>query len=74
MIHFDILSLEKELKELEEQTLSQSFWDDSKASGLVLKKINSLKNKLGRYKKIKADFDNLIEFNDIFITENEYSE
>lgn len=74
MIHFDILSLEKVLKELEEQTLSQSFWDDAKASGLVLKKINSLKNKLEGYKKIKADFDNLIEFNDIFITENEYSE
>ena len=46
MIHFDINVLKKELEELENKTLKEGFWEDSKESGVVLKKINSIKNKV----------------------------
>ena len=72
MIHFDIAKLEKELSELENKTLEDNFWSDSKASGLILKQINSLKSKLDVYKKIKTEIEDLIEFNDLIMQEAEY--
>ena len=72
MIHFDIAKLENELKELESKTLEDNFWSDSKASGLILKQINSLKSKLDVYKKIEAEFKDLADFNNLIM--EEYSE
>ena len=44
-ILFDIAGLEKELQKLEEKTSLSEFWNDSKNSEEVLKKITSLKKK-----------------------------
>ena len=46
MIHFDVVSKEKELLELEKQTMSNEFWSDTENSSKVLKRITDLKNKL----------------------------
>ena len=54
---FDIPKLEKELKELEEQTTKQEFWDDTKNSTKVLAKIKSLKNKSTEYRKIEEEIN-----------------
>lgn len=74
MILFDTESLEKRLSELEKQTTNENFWSDSKTSKSVLKEINTLKIRLDDYKKIKAEFDNLIEFNALLEEESEYSD
>ena len=73
MIHFDINLLEKELKELEEKTLENNFWDDSAKSSKVLKKINFIKSKVEDYKKIKIELEDLVDYNNLLI-EDEYSD
>ena len=72
MIHFDINILKKELEELENKTLKEGFWEDSKESGVVLKKINSIKNKVEEYKKINENFCDLYEYNTLLLQEDQY--
>ena len=62
---FDIPKLEKELKELEKQTLEQGFWNDSKKSGKVLQNIKIIKNKKEKYTKLKSELSNLEEMNEL---------
>ena len=63
MIHFDILKLENELKELENKTTNPNFWNDVKNSSLVLKRITELKNIVNKYKSIESDIQNVLELN-----------
>lgn len=67
---FDFEVLEQELKKLEDRTLDLDFWNDSKNSGLVLKKINSIKSKLDGYKKTNNELQDLIDLNSLIIDEN----
>ena len=62
---FDIVSLEKELKELEEKTTNPEFWNDSKNSSIILKKINDLKNKTEEYKNTLNTLNNIIEIQEL---------
>ena len=43
---FDITKLKTELANLEEETLKEGFWNDSKNSGIVLQKSKTIKNKI----------------------------
>ena len=57
-------SVKTQIKEMEEQTASDGFWDDLENSQSVLQKISQLKNKLASYDKLKTlyeDIDVLIE-------------
>ena len=63
MIHFDVVNIEKELEELEKQTTTNEFWNDTENSSKVLKKITNLKNKLNNFKSIKSNLNNLDEMN-----------
>ena len=74
MIHFDSDVLENNLKELEKKTLEPEFWDDTKASGSILKEINSIKSKLDIYKKILAEWNDLNDLNSILLEEENPSE
>ena len=55
MSHFDITSKEKELEELESQTTQDGFWNDTKNSSIILKKIKSIKEKCNKYHTIKEN-------------------
>ena len=61
MSHFDINTLEKELKELENQTANPDFWNGNHNTNSVLAKIKSLKNKCSTYTNLNNEIDNLIE-------------
>ena len=61
MSHFDINTLEKELKELENQTANPDFWNGNPNTNSVLAKIKSLKNKCSTYTNLNNEIDNLIE-------------
>ena len=65
MIHFDVAHKEQELKELEQQTMSNDFWNDTSNSSKVLKQINSLKGKIETYKKVEKELNNLLEMNEL---------
>lgn len=69
MVHFDLLKIENELKKLEEETIKDGFWNDSKNSSLVLQKIKSLKGKFSKYNDIRSELDNLIEVNNLLFLE-----
>lgn len=73
-ILFDIAGLEKELQKLEEETSLSEFWNDSKNSEEVLKKITSLKKKTENYKKIKANIEDTEALNLLIIEESSAEE
>lgn len=58
---FDISKLEKDLENLEKQTLEEDFWKDSKNSSKVLSKIKRLKSKCSDFKGIEKEIENLEE-------------
>lgn len=71
MIHFDISNLETELDNLEKQTTDMNFWNDSKNSSKVLKRITEIKNKVEQYRKVKSELINLIELNELLTQEKD---
>ena len=62
---FDIFKLNEELNLLEEQTMSENFWNDSKNSKKVLSRIKQLKYKCTEYNKIKTEINDLIELSEL---------
>lgn len=70
MIHFDISKLEKDLKDLEEKTTNQEFWNDSNST-VILKQITILKNKTEDFKKIDIELKNIVELNDLLSIEKD---
>lgn len=62
---FDISKLEKELKSLEEQTMDEKFWEDSKNSTKVLSSIKQIKSKCTEYNKIKNQIFDLKELTEL---------
>ena len=69
---FDISNLEKRLRELENKTLEDGFWNDTKTSSNVLEEIKKIKHKIDKYSYIKKEILNLRELSDLI--ELEYDE
>ena len=65
MIHFDVANKEKELQELEKQTMVNDFWNDAQNSSKILKQINTLKSKVETYKKLQSELNNVIEMSEL---------
>ena len=69
---FDIDNLEKELGQLEEQTVQEGFWQqDSNETGKVLNKIKQIKNKVIKYRKVEQETTNLKELTELANLEND---
>ena len=62
---FDITKLEKEWKSLEEETLEENFWNDSKKSSKVLTRIKHIKSKVMEYKRLQSEIENLNELTEL---------
>ena len=63
---FDIDQLEIELKQLEDQTVQDGFWQqDSSETSKILSKIKQIKNKVVKYKKVKQEVINLQELTEL---------
>ena len=65
MSHFDISKLEKDLKNLEAETLKEDFWQDTKNSNRILSKIKNIKDKVNEYRKIENEIQNLNELTEL---------
>ena len=69
---FDIPNLEKKLKELEEQTTKQEFWEDTENTAKVLSEIKKIKGKYTKYKELEKEINNLLELSEL--VQQEYDE
>lgn len=63
--------MENRINELETKTMQDGFWNDTKASGIVLQEMKSLKNKHDKFTKIYNEFRNLEELNDLLSIEED---
>lgn len=63
--------LEKKLKDLEEKTIADGFWNDTKKANLVLRDIKEVKSKYIGIVSIKKDLENLTETNEFLRLEND---
>ena len=68
---FDIINLEKQLNELEKQTMEERFWSDNKNSNNVLKQIKTIKNKVIQFRKLENEIINLEELTKLLELEPE---
>ncbi len=71
MILFDLDKIELELKELENKTMQDGFWNDNKNSSIVLQKIKSLKNKHTKFSSICNELTTLEELNELLSIEED---
>lgn len=69
MIHFDIVNLQKELKELENTTNSPSFWQNPEKSTPILTKMKVIQNKVDKFNKIDSELSNIENLNDLLLIE-----
>lgn len=67
MIHFDILALQKEYKELEKITSNPDFWTSSNNSTSILSKMKEAENKIEKYNKLQIELSNLQDLNDLLL-------
>lgn len=65
MSYFDIPKLKNELADLEQQTVQENFWNDSKNSAKVLTRIKQLKSKCTDYENIVNEITNLQELTEL---------
>ncbi len=70
---FDVATKGARLKELEEMTNQNDFWNDSQKSSVVLKEIKILKDKLEKYKKVSTLHDDTIVLIELGNEENDES-
>ena len=73
MIHFEILKLEKELQDLEAETMKDGFWNDQKTSNKILSEIKSRKNKVTKYKELTSELENILELIELVEIEQDES-
>ena len=66
---FDIEKAEKELENLEKQTLEEDFWKDNKNSSKILSQIKHLKSKLSGFREIEKEIKNLQELTELVVLE-----
>ena len=66
---FDVPKLEKELSELEEETLKENFWNDTKNSTKILSRIKQLKSKCTEFHNVELEITNLQELTELVESE-----
>ena len=69
MFLFDLASIEKEINELNQETLKDGFWNDIDNSSKILAKIKRLEKKKAEYTNVKANVNNAIEINEMLLLE-----
>lgn len=71
MSPFDVANLEKKLKDLENQTTQENFWNDSQKSTKVLAEIKKIKNKYTNFRELEKEMQNLQELTELVQLEND---
>ena len=61
MILFDLVSLKKEIAELEAKQNAEGFWDDQKSAMLIVNRLADIKEKVNGYEKGLSDINDINE-------------
>lgn len=69
----DIEKMEKEVFKLEEKTFKEDFWNDSEKAQETIKEMNSIKEKVDKYKDIKNRLDDSLLMIELIEETEEYS-
>lgn len=64
---------QKQIDELEKETMVEGFWDDLENSQKILKKSKALKNKVERYENLKNEYDDTLTMIEMAIEEDDES-
>ncbi len=64
---------QKQIDELEKETMVEGFWDDLEKSQKILKKSKALKNKVERYENLKNEYDDTLTMIEMAIEEDDES-
>ncbi len=68
---FDLDKISNEIKELEQKTMEDGFWNDTNTSSKVLQDIKSLKGKYNKFNKLSTELKNLEELNSLLLIEKD---
>lgn len=68
---FDLAKIKNRIDELEKITMQDGFWNDAKASSVVLQEIKSLKNKYTKFNNISEELKNLKDLNELLLIEED---
>lgn len=68
---FDLTKVRSRIDELEQKTMQDGFWNDAKASSVVLQEMKSLKDKDTKFTQISNEVNNLLELNDLLLVEED---
>ena len=69
MSHFDLDKKQKEIKELDQKTLEESFWNDQKKAQQVIRKRNSMQTIVEQYQALLQQMQTLDETADVLKAE-----
>lgn len=73
MIHFDLEGKKKKINELEQKTAGAHFWDDPEEAQKTIQELNSLKEKVERFKEIRDKREDLLVLVDLGLEAGEGS-
>ncbi len=73
MIHFDVASLEVKLKEIEELSHADDFWEDHEKAQKILKEKKLVENKLNDYKKLYGELQDIYVLIELSVEEEDNS-
>lgn len=68
---FDLAKMATRIEELENITMQDGFWNDTKTSSVVLQEIKSLKNKYTKFNNINDELKNLEDLNELLLIEED---
>lgn len=68
---FDLAKIATRIEELENITMQDGFWNDTKTSSVVLQEIKSLKNKYTKFNNINDELKNLEDLNQLLLVEED---
>lgn len=60
-LHFDLAKLEAEIKELQNKSEAEDFWNNQKAALEIINELNSKKSVVEKYKSITSNYSDLSE-------------
>ncbi len=73
MFHFDLSSIRLEMKELEEESYGEGFWDDSSKAQKTMQKINKLKKQVEEYDSLIGEIEDTETLIEMILEEEAYS-
>ncbi len=68
---FDLDKISNTIKELEQKTMEDGFWNNTSISSAILQDLKIYKNKYNKFNKVNSELKNLEELNKLLLTEKD---